>query len=465
MIRYHGGMATNEFKVVVLGGGVTGLCAANQLSRMYRPQNVMLLEAANAFGGTARTEEVRGFTCDAGPNGYLDKEPLMKKWIMDLGLTTKLIKANEAAAHRFVLKGGKLKEVKPPPAFLFSNLLSVGGRISLAMEPFRPKRKGEEPESIWDFAARRIGPEAADTLVGPMVTGIFGGDAKKLGVEYCFPRLVEMERKYGSLMKGLKAARKDNPNASAMGPSGTLTTFDGGVGTLCNTAAAKLGVQAQLNEQAVSIEYRDKRFITKMAHGEKYVSEGLVVATPAYAAADLCMTMEKSIASALGQIPYAGIIVLAAGFRREDIGHDLNGFGFLVPRAEKLRALGCIWTSSIFPKQAPEGYALVRTMYGGALDPGAMKLSDRELLDQFMKDLGGVMQLKKMPEFVRIYRWHKAIPQYTLDHGKRLRGIEQAEGHFKGLAFAGNAYRGVGLNDCVVSANRACEQLQKHLPL
>lgn len=457
-------MATIEYKVVVLGGGVTGLCAANLLSHQYRPHNVMLLEAGGYFGGTAVTESLQGFTCDLGPNGYLDKEPLMKRWVRDLGLLPRTVKANEAAARRFIMKGGKLVEVKPPPAFLFSNLLSAGGRMGLVMERFKPRRKSEEPESVWDFAARRIGAEAADTLVGPMVTGIFGGDAKALSMEHCFPRLVAMEREHGSLMAGLSAARKENPGASAMGPSGVLTTFDQGVGVLAQTAAAKLGVQARLNEPVVSVEYRDKRYIATTKHGDKFVSEGLVIAAPAHAAADMCMGLEKSIASALGQIPYVGMTVVVAGFRREDVGHDLNGFGFLVPRAEKLRALGCIWTSSLFPQQAPEGYVLLRTMYGGALDREAMKLSDRELMDQFTRDLSGVMQLKKMPEFVRIYRWNKAIPQYTLDHGKRLRGIEQAEIHFKGLAFAGNAYRGVGLNDCVVSANRACEQLKKYLP-
>ena len=458
------GMADHEYKILVLGGGITGLCAADLLSFQYRPQNVMLLEAAGYFGGTAVTEQLQGFTCDLGPNGYLDKEPLMRKWVKDLGLGGRTVKANEASAHRFILKGGKLKEVKPPPGFLFSNLLSLGGRARLAMEPFTPKRKSDEPESIWDFAARRIGPEAADTLVSPMVTGIFGGDAKALSVEHCFPRLVDIERKYGSLLKGLNAAKKDNPGASAMGPSGVLTTFDQGVGVLTQTAAAKLGAQARLNEQAVSVDFRDKRFVTTTAKGDRYFSEAVVMATPAWVAADMCMPLEKSVAAALGQIPYAGMTVVAAGFRREDVGHDLKGFGFLVPRSEKLRALGCIWTSSIFPHEAPEGHVLLRTMYGGALDKDAMKLSDREVLDQFMRDLGPLMKLGKMPQFVRIYRWNKAIPQYTLDHGKRLRGIEQAEVHFKGLVFAGNAYRGVGLNDCVVSAHRACDQVVKLFP-
>lgn len=457
-------MATNDYKVLILGGGITGLCAANLLSRHYKPENVLLLEASGAFGGTASTEHISGFTCDLGPNGYLDKEPLMKKWILDLGLTTRLVRANEAAAHRFVMLGGKLKEVKPPPGFLFSNVLSIGGRMRMMSEPFIPRRKDDSPESIWDFAARRIGPEAADSLVSPMVTGIFGGDAKALSVEHCFPKLVAAEREHGSLLKGLSAAKKENPNASAAGPSGVLTTFDKGVGALTQAAAAKLGKQAQLNERVMQIDYRDKRFVVTTAHGAKYTADAVVCAMPAYAAADAFGLMERSIASALGQIPYAPMVVVAAGFRRDEVGHDLNGFGFLVPRTEKPRALGCIWTSTLFPHQAPQGCVLLRVMYGGALDPTAISLSDRDLLDQFMRDIGPTLKLSKMPGFVRIYRWQKAIPQYTLDHGKRMRGIEQAEFHFKGLAFAGNAYRGVGLNDCVVSAHRAAQRIIDYLP-
>jgi len=454
----------NDYKVLVLGGGITGLCAATLLAKHYKPQNVLLLEASDALGGTARTERLNGFTCDLGPNGYLDKEPLMRRWVMDLGLSSRIIKANTAAEHRFILMGNKLKEVKPPPGFLFSNLLSVGGRMRLLGEPFIPRRKGDEPESIWDFAARRIGPEAADTLVGPMVTGIFGGDAKALSLEHCFPKMAEMEREHGSLFKALQAIKKERATASAMGPSGVLTTFDGGLGTLCEAAATKLGAQAQCNERVVSVEVREKRYLVTTAHGARYTSDAVVMALPGYAAADACASLEKSLGAALGQIPYAGMTVMAAGFRREDIGHDLNGFGFLVPRENKVRALGCIWSSTIFPQQAPEGYVLLRVMYGGALDPDAIKLTDRQLMDQFMVDLAPVLKLARMPGFVRAYRWPKAIPQYTLDHGKRLRGIEQAEHFFKGLVFAGNAFRGVGLNDCIVSAHRAANRIMEFLP-
>lgn len=454
----------NDFKVLVLGGGITGLCAATLLAKHYKPQNVMLLEGGEACGGTARTESVSGFLCDLGPNGYLDKEPLMRRWVMDLGLSQRVVKANEAAAHRFILQGGKLKEVKPPPGFLFSNLLSLGGRVRLLGEPFMPRRKSDDPESIWSFAARRIGAEAADTLVGPMVTGIFGGDAQALSLEHCFPKMAAMEREHGSLFKALQAAKKENANASPTGPSGVLTTFETGAGALAEAAAARLGTQAQCNERVVSLEVREKRYLVTTAHGARYTSDAVVMALPAHAAADVCAPLEKNTAAALGTIPYAGMVVVAAGFRREDVGHDLNGFGFLVPRSEKLRALGCIWTSTIFPHEAPAGTVLLRTMYGGALDPDALRLSDRDLLDQFMADLGPVLKLSRMPGFVRIYRWAKAIPQYTLDHGKRLRGIEQAEHFFKGLVFAGNAYRGVGLNDCVVSAHRAANRIMEFLP-
>ena len=181
-----------DVKILVLGGGITGLCSAYYLSKYYKPENVLLLEGSNRIGGSAYTDRMEGFVCEWGPNGWLDKEIKMKQWVKDLGLQDKTITANDAAAKRFILKAGKLHEVKPPPAFLFSPVLSAGGRLRALREPMVPRRKSTEPESVWDFAARRLGSEAADMLVAPMVSGVFAGDAKKLSIEHAFPKIAEM---------------------------------------------------------------------------------------------------------------------------------------------------------------------------------------------------------------------------------------------------------------------------------
>lgn len=449
-----------DVRVLVIGGGISGLCSAYYLSKYYKPENVRLIEGASRLGGTAFTDRMDGFICEWGPNGWLDKEPKMKQWVKDLGLQDKTITANQAAAKRFLLKGGKLVEIQPPPGFLLTAPLSVGGRLRLLREPFVGRRKETTPESVWDFAARRVGEEAADTLVAPMVSGIFAGDAKKLSVEHAFPSLVEMEQKHGSLLKGMKAAVANKKP----GMTGHLTSFPGGIYTLIEAAAAALGDVARVNEAAVKIEYRDGKYIVETSQGQTYRSDGLVLAIPAFAGARLLSDMDKRQGAALGEIPYAPILVFCAGFRREDIDHDLDGFGFLVPRDEPVRAIGCLWSSSIFTPRAPEGYVLMRTMYGGANDPKAVELSDRDLLSQFTRDVAGLLKIKKQPEFGRIYRHARGIPQYDLNHGERMRTFEYGERQFPGLAYAGNAFRGVGLNDCVVNAHRCVEAMKARFP-
>lgn len=449
-----------DVRILVIGGGVSGLCAAYYLAKYYKPENVRLIEGAAHFGGTACTDRMDGFVCEWGPNGWLDREPKMKQWIKDLGLAEKTITANAAAEKRFLLRDGKLLAIQPPPGFLLTAPLSLRGKLRLLREPFVSRRKEEGPESVWSFAARRVGEEAADMLVSPMVSGVFAGDAKKLSVEHAFPSLAKMEQEHGSLLKGMKAAVAERKP----GLTGMLTSFPGGIHTLVETAVAALGDVARCNEAAVKMEYREGKYIVETSQGNTWRCDGVVLCVPAFVGARLMSTMDKRQAAALGEIPYAPVLVFCAGFRREDIEHDLNGFGFLVPRSEPVRALGCLWSSSIFTPRAPEGYVLMRVMYGGATDPKAVELSDRDLLAQFTRDCGALLKIKKQPEFGRIYRHARGIPQYDLNHGERMRTFDYGERQFPGLLYGGNSQRGVGLNDCVVNAHRCVEALKARFP-
>jgi len=472
-------------QVAVVGGGITGLCAGYYLARALGPEQVMVLEAGETPGGTAQTEIAGGYVCEWGPNGFLDKEPKTLQWAAELGLGERLLRADASAARRFVFKGDKLHEIKPPPAFLKSPLLSLRGRARLLCEPLIPAKRDETPESIWDFAARRIGREAADTLVTPMVSGVFGGDAKQLSLAHCFPSMAAMEREHGGLFRALRARRKAEPGASPMGPKGTLTCFAEGMGLLTETAAAQLGPCLRLGARVTALgrarvparrfedtpearaedrpltpplsrrEREPEGFALTLATGETITTEQVIIACPAYAAADFLAPLDAALAETLASIPYASIAVLCTGHARSQVAHDLHGFGFLVPRTEGLRALGCLWSSSIFPAHAPQGKVLLRTMYGGATDPGAVALTDAQLLALFQEEVGRTLGVSGEPDLVRIYRWERGIPQYDLEHGARLEAIEAAERRHPGLHFAGNAYRGVGLNDCVVSAHRA----------
>jgi oxygen-dependent protoporphyrinogen oxidase len=444
-------------KILIIGAGMTGLCAAWYLRERFSADAVRVLEAGDVPGGTARSAREGDFTCEWGPNGFLDKEPKTLQWLDELGLGTELVRANEAAAHRFVYRNGTLHEVKPPPGFLLSPLMSLRGRLRLLCEPLIKAKRNDEPESIWDFARRRIGREAADILVSPMVSGVYGGDAKQLSLVHCFPIMAEMERTYGGLFKALRAKRKSG--SAAMGPRGTLTSLPEGIGRVPEVAASALGDALVTGCAVTGIRKAGAGFSVETSVGETYEAAAVVVAAPAYAAAEFCGAFGRDLVGALKGIPYAGIAVVCTGFAREQVKHDLNGFGFLVPRAEGMRALGCLWDSSIFPKRAPEGHVLLRTMYGGATDPGAVQLSDDELLALWRKEIGPIVGASGEPAHVRIYRWTRGIPQYTLGHGVRLRAIESAEDEYPGLVFAGNAYRGVSLNDCVLSARRAVDMI------
>jgi oxygen-dependent protoporphyrinogen oxidase len=446
-----------DVKVLIIGGGVTGLCAATYAVKAFGPENVLLLEASDYVGGQTGTTREDGFSCDWGPNGFLDREPKTLEWVEELGLTGALQPCDAAAAHRFILKNDQLVEIVGPPRFLLAPLLSVRGRLRLLCEPLVPAKRDDEPESIWQFAARRIGREAADTLVTPMVSGVFGGDAHALELAQCFPRMAAMEREHGSLFKALRTKRKQNPSASAAGPAGTLTSFRDGIGQLPRTAAEQLADCIEYDTAVVSVTGESGAFKVTTQKGTVVNAENVICATPAYASAAMVREWDQDLAEALDAIPYAGIAVLCTGYAREKVGHDLDGFGFLVPRNQGKRVLGSIWTSSVFPGRAPEGYVQLRTMYGGYTDPEAVNLTDKELLELLAREVHPLLDIAGQPDFVQIFRWKRGIPQYTIGHHQRLNAIEAGEQRHRGLYFAGNSYRGVSLNDCVLSARRAVE--------
>ncbi|MCC6488474.1 MAG: protoporphyrinogen oxidase [Candidatus Hydrogenedentes bacterium] len=450
-----------EVDTAIIGGGVSGLCAAHYLAQAKGRDSIVLLEASDLPGGTTRTSAEDGYLLDWGPNGFLNREPKTLQWVDDLGISGKLLAANEAAARRFILKNDRLMEILPPPRFLATPLLSLAGRVRLCCEPLIRQKANDDPETIWDFAARRIGREAADMMVGPMVSGVFGGDAHQLSLAHCFPRMAAMEREFGSLFKALLAKKRENSAASPVGPSGVLTTFQEGIGFLPTHAASTLGDRVLTNASVTSVSRANGAFRIHVEDGGEVMSRSVVMAAPAFAAARLLSSMDDALAASLDSIAYAGIAVVCTAFSREAVGHDMNGFGYLVPRNQGKRARGCLWTSSIFPHQAPAGKVLLRTMIGGFTDPGALRLSDSELADIAAHEVHPLLSISGEPELMRIFRHERGIPQYLLHHGECLDAIQNAEKRWPGLVFAGNAYRGVGLNDCVLSAHRAVDALLK----
>ncbi len=455
-------------RIAIIGGGISGLAALHFIRHRYGSQcEVVLYEKAPRVGGTIGTDRKDGFISDWGPNGFLDKVPLTLQMVNELGADSLLEPANPKSQKRFIYRNKQLHEIVPSPTkFLTSSLLSVSGRIRLCTEPLRKQKKSSEDESIYDFTTRRIGKEAADTMIVPMVSGIYGGDARKLSLRACFPVMEEMEAQYGSLIKAMIAKKKEKKSEGGpAGPGGHLTSFKTGLNKIIEVFEEKYRDNLVTGMEVTGIEKDGKKFIVSFKFNQPESYDAVICSTPSFAAASLTENLDMLLSDTLASIPYASITVACLGYQRKHIGHDIDGFGFLIPRTENLRILGSIWTSSIFAGRSPEGMVQLRTMIGGDTDPKAVKLSDDDLLQITHKELSGILNISKQPEYVNIFKWSRGIPQFTMGHPERVRIIDEHQEKYPGLLFTGNAYDGIGLNDCVVRSDKVVEQTAQILDL
>ncbi len=464
-------------KGIIVGGGISGLALAHFLGLGHRPDSWEMWEASDRLGGTIGTDRAEGYSVDWGPNGFLDREPLTLQLVREIGLSDSLEPAGEKAEKRFIARRGRLHAVPfSPTKMLSTGLLSFPAKARVFCEPFVPARRDDRDESVFDFAARRIGRAAAETFVDPMVSGVFGGLARELSLPACFPIMREMELRYGGLVKAMisrqlekRRARKagEVPREAASGgpagPGGRLTSFRGGLDLLVQELYARLQPVIRMNRSVCRISQEVDYWRVTDEIGHSVLTEHVVVACPTYAAARFFREYDRELSEAFAAIPYAAIVVVATGHRRADVEHPLDGFGFLIPRSEGLRTLGSIWTSSIFEGRAPEGFVQFRSMLGGAGDPGILELSDDELWAILRRELGTLIGVRRDPVFTKIYRWQRGIPQFTLGHLERRARLERIVASHRGLYVVGNSYYGVGLNDCVKMAHRIAQEICREL--
>jgi oxygen-dependent protoporphyrinogen oxidase len=468
--------------VAVIGAGISGLTAAFYVKKFAQEAgeevDVTLLEASNRTGGKIRSEHYKGYVIEAGSNGFLDNKPWTLELCDDLGISSRLMPSKDIARRRFIYIDGRLRELPASAVgFLFSDILSWKGKLRMALEPFTKPAK-EEDETIASFVRRHLGEEALRKLVAPMVSGVFAGDPYKMSLKSAFPVMAALEKEgNGSLMraalkrmkkakemkKKLAEAEKQGKRVykpgSAAGPGGVLTSFPEGIEYLTQTLASRLEDKLLLGKEAASIERSEGGYVVHLAKRGSVACDAVVVAAPAYAAASMLESLDAKVAEELRGIPYTKLAVVAFGYERSEIKHDLNGFGFLVPHEEGKTILGCLWDSSMFDNRAPEGKALLRMMVGGARAEEKALLSDEELIEACRRDLRDTMGIDAEPEMVRIYRHQRAIPQYLVGHAARLERIEARLRDFPGVVLTGNAYRGVGINDCVRQAKEAAKQV------
>lgn len=456
---------------LIVGGGISGLALGHFLHIQDEPGSWEIWEASDRAGGTVGTDRVDGYSVDWGPNGFLDREPLTLQLVSEIGLNDMLEPADKRSEERYILKNGRLHPVPfSPPLILATGLLKPLEKLRVFAEPFIPARKDDGDESVYDFAARRIGRAAAETFVDPMVSGVFGGLARELSLPACFPIMRELELRYGGLVKGMIGRRRERRSATAgapprksggpAGPGGWLTSFKGGLDVLTGQLQHRLGTALKLGRAVERISRNDSGWIVQDGAGNQACARNLVFACPAYAAAAILRDFDNEISSAFDSIPYAPIVVVATGHRREDLEHPLEGFGFLIPRNQGLRTLGSIWTSSIFAERAPEGCVQFRSMLGGAGDPDIMALPDEQLWETLKREVGPILGIRRDPAFTKVYRWQRGIPQFTLGHRERRALIERLALRHPGLHMVGNAYYGVSLNDCVKMAERVARQIR-----
>jgi oxygen-dependent protoporphyrinogen oxidase len=454
-------------RIAIIGAGISGLSTAHAIQRQAAATGIaveiVLLEKKDRIGGKIWSLKENGFLCEWGPNGFLDNKPMTLELCDRLGIRDRLLRSSDNARKRFIYSEGVLHRLpENGPSFLRSSLISWPGKARLAGEMLVPPRRGEGDESLADFARRRLGSEALDKLIAPMVAGIFAGDPETMSLKSCFPRINELEREYGGLIKAMvKLARKKKAEiregkavASAAGPGGILTSFRDGIQELTDGTAAALGGEVRTDAGVVGILPRKEGFELHLEDGGTLDADIVVSAAPAHALAVMTSETLPSLAEILNQIPYAPMNVVCFGYQRQKIARDLDGFGYLIPRKEGKSILGTLWDSSIFPHRAPEGHVLLRSMMGGATNPGAIDLTESEVKARVMADLEEIMGIDVEPDFVRIFRHRQAIPQYTVGHGKRLLALDDRLGGTPGLFLTGNAFSGVGLNDCVNSSNQ-----------
>ncbi len=459
-------------KGVVIGGGISGLSLAHFLGLHESASGWELWEASERVGGTIGTDRVEGYSIDWGPNGFLDREPLTLRLVTEIGLKEALEPASKRSEKRFIVKQGRLHPVPfSPQLILTTALLTTAEKLRIFAEPFIPARRDNGDESVFDFAARRIGRGAAETFVDPMVSGVFGGLARELSLPACFPIMRELEVRHGGLVKGMIARRRERRRARAgaadsrpksggpAGPGGWLTSFRTGLDVLVQRLSERLDRVIRTGRTVARVVRHPEAWEITDESGHSTRAENVVVACPAFAAVRLFRDFDSDLAQAFGSIPYAPIVVVATGHRQADIEHPLDGFGFLIPRTQDLRTLGSIWTSSIFEARAPEGHVQFRSMLGGAGDPDVLKLTDEELWGTLRRELSPLIGIRGEPSFMRIYRWKHGIPQFTLGHRERRLHLEECAARHPGLYMVGNAYYGVSLNDCVKMAHRIAHEI------
>jgi oxygen-dependent protoporphyrinogen oxidase len=462
-------------RIAIIGAGISGLSATHELEQSRQrgaPLEYVLYEANPRPGGVLLTEDIDGFTVEAGPDSFLTE----KSWAIDfchqLGLGDQLINSNDAQRKTYILVDGRLVALPDGLAFLvptkvlpalLTPLFSAGTKFRMGREWFYSKRVSEEDESVAEFVTRHYGVEMVECLADPLLAGVYGGEASQLSVRAVLPRFVEMEAQYGSLGRGIIASRRKTAQSNKGSARPLFTSLRGGMHQLVDALVAAIPKWAiQVNSRIRSVELRDNGWLVS-SEGKAEQFNGVILATPAYRAAEMLHNSAQELANELREINYSSSVIVALGFGNDVCAALPSGFGFLVPRKEGKQILATTFVHAKFSHRAPQEHALIRCFLGGTTAAQNTTLPDNEIVRLARDELRQVLGLTASPLFSRVYRWPLAMAQYSVGHLQRLAHIERLLHQAQGLALAGNAYHGIGVPDCIRSGQNAARQLLKQL--
>ncbi len=463
-------------RLVIVGGGIAGLATAYTAQQAAREQGldvaITLVERDARLGGKIATDVTDGFVIEGGPDSFITQKPWAAQLCRELGLGDRLVGTNDAQRKTYVLRKGKLRAMPDglmlivPTRFLpfvTSDLLSWPGKLRMGLDLFLPRRTDEADESLADFIRRRLGREALAVLAEPLMAGIHVADAEVLSLRATFPRFIETERKYGSLTRGMIAARKAAQAHAANGTKPSLfMTLRGGLRELVEALAGALTAADVLTGRAVTgLVPEAGGYALHLDDGRTLAADAVVLAVPAYASARLLRDVQPELAALLDAVKYVSTATVSLGYDAADFEHPLDGFGFVVPRNEPTRLLACTWTSTKFPQRAAPGTVLLRAFVGGSRREDLVDLDDAALVALVREELRAIMGVTAAPTVTRVFRWRRANPQYEVGHLERVDRMEALCP--PGILLTGSAYRGVGIPDCVRQGQEAARKALAYL--
>ncbi len=448
-------------RVIIVGGGISGLATAYYLGR--RGVSSLLIEKSRRLGGLVQTETVEDCRLEAGPDSYISIKPAVTELSEDLGdLRNQIIGTNDAARRIFVVRSGKLVALPAGMSMMVpgqwlpalrSPLFSFETKLRFLGETFFPPRKRDHDISVEELVSDHLGGEILEYLADPLLAGVYGGDARRLSAESVLPRFLDYERRFGSLIKGVRSEKSAAPKA------GLFLSFRDGMQSLTDTLAHAVAASTEVIHAEATVAAQEHNGWRVEAAGETYTASDLVLACPAHACANLIEDSSPELAALLAGIPYSSAILVTLLYRSTRVRHPLDGFGFLVPQRERRIVAAATWINTKFPQRIAPGLIGIRSFIVGAEAVRLATAPDSLLVEEVREDLGRLMGIDAAHHFSAVYRWPNSMPQYIVGHKARLHDIRASLAGLPGLHLVGNAYDGVGLPDCVRLAENTAEHI------